>query len=252
MDLTPTPLSKARLAHLSKLKSLHRGPEVLLEGPHLVEEAARTGTLREVLVPSAEAAEEWGRRWAGIPCTLCRAQDFERIALVRTPQAVLGLGVAPRPVPLAELLAGHPRILYLDAVQDPGNVGTILRTGLAVAGTGFIFGPGTAERFSPKVLRASGGAVLQAPACGVADHAELLAALTAAPHRRVILDPHEGLDFRSCPPPSHYLLVAGNEGAGASLPDPDRTALRLRIPLDPRIESLNVAVSVAMVLARWA
>ncbi len=252
MDPTTTPLSKARLATLLKLKQHRRGPEILLEGPHLVLEAKAAGLLREVLVPTATAALEWREKVGEIPITVCRAADFERIAEVRTPQDVLAVGEAPRAHPVAHLLDQTPAVVYCDGVQDPGNVGTIIRTGIGLAGAGFVFGPKTADRFSPKVIRASQGALLKARFSAVESHEELARALAGRPHRLVILDAHEGLDFRAVARPDQYVLVAGNEGAGSTIQDDPRRAIRVRIPLDPRVESLNVASAVAVVLARWA
>jgi TrmH family RNA methyltransferase len=132
-------------------------------------------------------------------------------------------------------------IVALDGVQDPGNVGTIVRLAAAFDCAGVALLPGCADPFAPKVIRSSVGAVLTVPIAAVS-YDELVAAklpLFAA-----------ALNGTSSQPPARgAIVVFGSEGGGVS-PEITRAAEPITIPMSPRVESLNVATSAAILLSR--
>jgi TrmH family RNA methyltransferase len=140
-------------------------------------------------------------------------------------------------------------VLALDAVQDPGNVGTMLRTTLALGGGGVIALKGTAELTNPKVVRGSTGALFRIPAFSASEaelrrwvtenSAELWLAAADAP-------PIPELPGRNGRPP--ICLVVGNEGAGVSSSIESRAVRRVGVPLEAGAESLNVAVAAGILL----
>jgi TrmH family RNA methyltransferase len=239
---------------------LRRGRErrglALAEGVRLVEEAVRTGIgLRGAAIAPALEGTVRGRTLkaalerAGV--TLVEVSDRELAELADTehPQGVVAVIEPPR-WGWADLpLAPGTILLVLDALQDPGNVGTILRTALALGGGGVIALKGTAELTNPKVVRGSMGALFRIPAISASEDelvgwlnhnaVELWLATADAPPLR---DRPAGGER----PP--ICLALGNEGAGVSPGLGSRAVQRVGIPLAPGAESLNVAVAAGILL----
>jgi TrmH family RNA methyltransferase len=239
-----------------------------VEGVRLVEEALRSGcSVRAVLF--SESGERHHERLAPlidrpeIAFPVLRTTDrlFEGIADTEHPQGVAAL-VTPRVASFDDLvkapaLACSPLLVVLAGVQDPGNVGTILRTAAAFgatgAGTVASGQSGTASPFSPKALRASAGAALHLPILSGMPLASLLAQLKDSGMQTLASSVHETRDGQQailapwevdwCAP---CALLVGNEGAG--LPeDVERNAdARIRIPMSSGIESLNAAAAAAV------
>jgi TrmH family RNA methyltransferase len=237
-------------AEFRELLLLQRGPErrargrILLAGRKLVGEAAARGLLLRLLAADPHEAEAARERHPDVPLALLAARDLERLSGLAAPPLLLAEARLPEAAGAVPLLESSSAIVALDGVQDPGNVGAIVRSGVAFAVDGFLFMPGTADRAGPKVLRASAGLVLGARI------AEGVDASVLAPHRDWVfaLDPHEGQDLRQVPRPARFVIVAGQEGRGART---EVSARRLRIPMAGGVESLNVGHAVAAVLARW-
>jgi TrmH family RNA methyltransferase len=143
------------------------------------------------------------------------------------------------------LLKQHARILLLDRVQDPGNVGTLARTALALGVTAVFISPDSADLDSPKVLRASAGALFR---LAIADYnpAEHFS-LDGEGHRLVVPIVRGGTDLRELRSPSKFVLVAGNEGRGSHLQTKEE--LFVTSPMRGGVESLNVGAAAAIVLA---
>ena len=238
------------------------------EGVRLVEEALRSGCRIEAVLFS-ESGERHHERLA--PLTdrpemafpILRTTDrlFEGLADTEHPQGVAAL-VEPRTAACDDLLrvtndACSPLLVVLAGVQDPGNVGTILRTAAAFGATGAVTTAsgqsGTASPFSPKALRASAGAALHLPILAGMSLPILLTQLRVANVRTLassVHEPQEGdqallapWEVDWCQP---VALLVGNEGAG--LPEEvERSAdARIRIPMASGIESLNAAAAAAV------
>ena len=142
-------------------------------------------------------------------------------------------------------LQTRPAVIVLDAVQDPGNVGTLLRTAQGLGAAGVLALPGTVELTNPKVIRGSMGATFSLPALGVTVDELLL----WSKERKVPLLIAEagGEPVGRKPVTKPVALVLGNEGGGVSpvIRDAGRA---VAIPLTPGTESLNVAVAGAILL----
>lgn len=133
-----------------------------------------------------------------------------------------------------------PFCLYLHGVSDPGNVGTLVRTAAALVGGSVAIGPGTADPFSPRAVRASMGAVFSQPLvrCEVGDTPEPRAALVA----------HGGYDLERLTEPATLCLGAEREGLPPEVLD--ASDLAVTIPVRDGAESLNVAAAAAIALQR--
>lgn len=240
-----------------------------VEGVRLVEEALRSGCPVQAVLFS-ESGERHRERLAPLigrpemafPTLLTTDRLFEGLADTEHPQGVAAL-VKPRETSFDDLVrtpdsACAPLLVVLAGVQDPGNVGTILRTAAAFGVTGAATAAsgmsGAASPFSPKALRASAGAALHLPVLAGMSLAILLTQFKIAGIRTLASSVHEPRDGEQ-PPLAPWevdwcqpvALLVGNEGAG--LPEElERTAAaRIRIPMASGIESLNAAAAAAVV-----
>ena len=141
-------------------------------------------------------------------------------------------------------------IAVLAGVQDPGNVGTILRTAHGLGAAGVVALKGTAELHNPKVMRGSMGAVFRQPAFSASEE-QLLEWMTGHGVETWVAaadgTPLDELPIRSSAR-SPIGLVVGNEGAGVSPALAERAGRRVAIRLAPGVESLNVAVAAGILL----
>lgn len=238
------------LGRLGERKVRERLGLQLLEGPRLVAEGLAAGRVETVFVEDEEAAAPWRRRWAGVPVQVVGPAGLRRLCDVRTPQPVAAVGPLLQPLAPGEVLSRSARVLLLDGVQDPGNAGTLVRTATGLGMDGVLVGPGTADPASPKVLRASAGALFRTRVGAAGDRGSVEEALAASGHRLVVPVVRGGRDIREVAGPGRFVLVAGNEAAGSSLGG-SREALRITIPLAAGVESLNVAAACAAILGRW-
>lgn len=253
-------LSKARgsqIADLSTRAGRERHGLFLLEGPRAIEDALGREARLSYLVADP-TGEEAVARWlaAGLvpeSTALYRAAtaDVERLADTTTPQGILAVGVLPPEGlgALPELPAGPGNlILLVDGIQNPGNLGTLLRTLAAVGGKAAICCKGTVDPFNPKALRGSAGAALSlAVARGV--EREAAAGWCAERGAAIIALAAGGSDlFAGRQPAGPLALAVGGEAAGLS-PEIERAAaLVVGIPMDPTVESLSAAVAGSVAL----
>jgi TrmH family RNA methyltransferase len=166
---------------------------------------------------------------------------FDALAETKSPQNVIALFERPR-FDLQSLFARESSIVIaLDGVQDPGNVGTIVRLAAAFDANGVALLPGCADAFGPKAVRSSAGAILTVPVVNCSID-ELLAQgwdVIAADARGEIANT----------PSRRAILAFGSEGSGLS-PALANVARTIAIRMSSRIESLNVGASAAILLAR--
>jgi TrmH family RNA methyltransferase len=226
----------------------------------LVEEVLAAGIPGRAVVvsPTLEATPRGAALSAALAAKTARLERLEDRALAglastEHPQGVIAviepkswrLGeVAP---PHALLLTPHPVILVLDAIQDPGNVGTAVRTAWALGAAGVVALPGTAELSNPKVLRGAMGATFRLP-CVAAAPEEFFAWL--ADRQRDCGPPADGENVSLLTPHLSRLtaVVVGNEGAGLSPAVSAMATRKVSIPMRPGAESLNVGVAAGILL----
>jgi TrmH family RNA methyltransferase len=199
----------------------HAG-EIVIEGPKQVVDAIRAGW------------KPLARVERGVDFTEVL---FDQLSDTRAPQNVIALFERPS-FSAHDILARRDTVaVALDAVQDPGNVGTIVRLAAAFDAAGVLLLPGCADPYGPKAIRASVGAILNVPVATI----ETLNAPNV-----FYADLHGQV---ADPPARDAVLVFGNEGAGVS--EAIRANARaISIQMSNRVESLNVASSAAILLAR--
>lgn len=164
-------------------------------------------------------------------------------------------GPEPSPAPLVAP-GGRRRLLVLDRVADPVNVGALVRNARAFGAAGVLCAPGTADPLAPQAIRASAGAVLTLPVATLADWPEGLEALRQAGYALVALAPDGTVELRELggprPVPARLALLVGAEGAGLDPAARRRADLTVRIAMAPGVDSLNVAVAAAIALYHLA
>ena len=223
--------------------------QTLLDGVHLVETwLAGVGRPRLLVVSESacersEIAQILRQVGEGANIVLLSDALFARVSPVETPAGIMALIDIP-PAPAARIGTGGS-CMVLDAIQDAGNLGTLLRTAAAASVRDVLLGQGCAQAWSPRVLRAGMGAHL---ALAIHEHAPLAQMLSGFAGEVIAtgLDARESLFELDLRQPVAWLF--GNEGAGLS---PDAAALatrRVRIPMPGQIESLNVSAAAAICL----
>jgi len=217
--------------------------EIVLEGPKQVADAIRLGWDVIAVAESTDRPES-SSGFAG------RSLRFEPrlmnlIAETRSSQGVLGLFGRPPSKPEI-IFERRQAIVVLDAVQDPGNVGTTIRNAAAFDAAGVVLTEGCADPFSPKSIRASAGAILALPVWQTTRAALLEAAERYGLPLYAAAATSEGSPSEI---PDAALIVFGNEGQGVSA-ELLAKSRRVSIPMSRLVESLNVASASAIVLSQ--
>jgi len=235
---------------------LARGRErrglALAEGVRLLEEALAAGiVIKHVLAsPALEATARGGALKAalgrsGHGIMAASEEDLAELAATEHSQGILAV-IEPPQWSLADIKPG-PRtpVLVLDAVQDPGNVGAMVRTAFALGAAGVLALPGTAEMTNPKTLRATMGGFFHMP-CVTVDETGLEAWAAEAGVLLMVAAADGNPPARGQAQP--LAIAVGNEGAGTR-PSLDRWAHgRIGVALRPGAESLNVSVAAGILL----
>lgn len=214
----------------------------LVEGPHLLGAFLHAGGSPEHVVVNRAGLEDAEiaalvRASGPAPVTLLSDALFASISAVETPQGVIACVRTPTPKPAP---ADARLVLLLEDIQDPGNVGTLLRSAAAAGAGHVLLSHSCAFAWSPKVLRSAMGAHFAVNVVEKADLAAYVAAFRgtsvalAGEAKRSLYD----LDLRG-----PVALLVGNEGAGLSAPLEAAATKTARIPMAPAVESLNAAAA---------
>jgi len=219
----------------------------LLEGRHLLDEALRVRWPLESVLVEESRWLDWKVRLdgAGAEVTLVPKGLLEKLGTQPAPEGVLALG--KRPLPQMPSVRPGGRYLYMDGVQDPVNVGILVRSAVAFGASGIFVGPGTADPFGPTALSRSAGAALHLPPVAAGPE-ELVAWCEAG--ELLLLAAEEG--GRGLPPRLSgrcVCLAMGNEGHGLSEAVRAAAAARVGIPMAPGWDSLNVAAAGSVLMA---
>lgn len=240
-------LTSAKNPQIVKLKGLKNRAARLEAGLYLVEgiKMAREAASRPGLAHSLYVTEETLPLFEGADCpiTLCAEHVLAALCDTRTPQGVVCAVHLPDP-------GTDPgrRIIVMDGVQDPGNVGTILRTADAAGFTGALLSAACADPYSPKVLRATMGSIFRMPIRTVPDLPEALETLKAQGFS-VLSSQLDGEPFfERKNVKEQFALIIGNEGNGVSEAVKAVATHRLALPMRGGAESLNAAIAAGIMM----
>lgn len=226
------PLIK-KIVALNDKKYRREYGEYIVEGIKPVAECSAAGMEITAVICTADLAERFPK------AAIVSEEIFNRISTEKTPQGVL----ATVKIPSTAVMPPRGACLLLDKLQDPGNVGTILRTANA-AGYEDVYLVNCADAFSPKAVRASMSGIFFVR-LHVGTYEEVFAALGETP---VVCADMDGEDVFSFAPPPKFCLCVGNEGNGVSAEVKSFSRSTVRIPMRETCESLNAAVSAAIAM----
>jgi TrmH family RNA methyltransferase len=227
--------------------------ELLLDGPHLLVEARKSGLAVESAAFEQDAFDDPSVRTLaeqlvadGADVFIVSRRTLESMSPVRAPSGAVG--IARRSLATLEsVAAGTPLVVVAHALQDPGNVGGIMRTAEAAGATAFVATPSTADPFGWKALRGSMGSALRLPIVR-ADIEATLDTLSRAHIQTVALAPRGGRALFEADLRGPVALILGGEGAGLPAEVLRQVGQRVTIPMRGLVESLNVGVAAALVL----
>lgn len=218
-----------------------------------MEELLRSGlAVRGVLVAPQLAQAPRGQQLrssldaAGLEIAEVSENDFRSAAETESPQGVIAIGEIPKREFASLDSEGRCRLLVLDGVQDPGNVGTIIRTAAALGATATIALPGTVDLWNAKVIRSSMGAQFTHAAFHATTE-ELFAFVERTGVEMWCADVG-GDPLSSEPFPQRLAIAVGNEGAGLSEEVRGAARKTVSLPITSAVESLNVAVAAGIIL----
>jgi len=250
------PLSRAKEKLVGRLRSSRMRPReemVLVEGPRTVRDVLDSGArVRFALVTPSFRDSDEGRsleellREAGATVESVEDEELEDLSDTESPQGILLVCEEPT-LSLEDLLGRAPgRFLVLDGVQDPGNLGTLVRAARAFALDGVVALEGTVDPWNPKAVRASAGSsfhvgVVKAP------WSEVAPGLRKTDVQLLVAEAG-GVDVAKVEPPSRWALVIGNEGRGVRNEVRAAAERVVTVPMPGGAESLNAGVAGAILL----
>lgn len=229
---------------------------LLLDGVRLIQDAYRAGVPLEVVAFSAGLLQKQSTtitrlarhlESAGVDVISASAPVIDAMSPVHSPSGAVALA-RHRPSSMDELFARPGTVLTVVGVQDPGNVGAIIRAAEAGAASGVFVTAGSAEPFGWKALRGAMGSTFRLPVVDVEDPRITIEA--ARRHGASVLAavPHGGRSLYDLDLKGPQLVLIGGEGAGLDSESSALADVRVSIPMQPEVESLNTAVAAALIV----
>lgn len=239
-------ITSAQNGKVKRWKKLHRKRDrekeglFMVEGHHLVEEAVKSDwNIKEIIVrEDVNLPNEWqSYKWFSV-----NQEVFDAITETEQPQ-----GVAAIVEMKEQSFQKHERVLVLDAIQDPGNLGTIIRTADAAGFDSIVVGKGTVDPFNDKVLRATQGSIFHIPVLPM-DLNEYMPQLQDEGYSLYVTSLRNAKGYDEVTPKKPFALVVGNEGAGVQDSIVEMATEKVTIPIYGQAESLNVAIAAGILM----
>lgn len=242
------PIYKKAL-RLTKKKYRDRENLYLLEGIKPLKDAIRTGIMPETVLMrqemDTEAVPELGRKRT----VLLDRELFDKLSETQSSQGIIAV-VRKKQYSRTEFAGAVSKgnVLVMDRLQDPGNIGTIIRTAEAAGYKGIVMVSGSGDVYAPKVVRAAAGSLFRMPVINTAGGAEAAELLKEMGKKIIVthLEAHQScfeVDMTE-----DTALVIGNEGSGVSDEFVAASDIMVRIPMEGSIESLNAAVAAGILM----
>ena len=227
------------------------GGLVAIEGEKMLGEAIRSGmVLKTIFVSERRELPRFMPR--SVEVVWLSEDIFASVGETQSPQGIAALLVPPVRS-MDDVMRGVPLILVAAGLQDPGNLGTLVRSAEAFGATGVVTTPGTVSAWNQKVLRASAGSLFRVPVIAVT--VEEVAGLKARGVRLMAAvaedsdsDSRDSVEAQDADFVGAAAIMIGNEGAGLSEEFLEMVDVRVTIPCPGRVESLNAAVAGSLLL----
>lgn len=227
-----------------------RNQRFLAEGVRCVEQILENGKIEveELIIQKGWNPDQLSAK-TNLPFYELEASDFESVSDTDNPQGIVAVCKIPQESSVEDLSQKSGVILATDAIQDPGNLGTIIRTACWFDVAGILFGTGTVDSFHPKVVRSTAGATGILPYLS-GNLSDLLSSFEHENWTTFLLDAGEGSkNLDKSPKPEKSILVVGNEGNGISGELFKNGRHRIKIDGNPdQVESLNAAIACSISL----
>lgn len=216
----------------------------LLEGEKIIKEACRMGVVEYIVISEYYK----GEIFEDVKKVFMVGKLFDRLAQTENSQGILAVAKKQNYDKdyIQSVLAKNGNIVVLDAVQDIGNVGTIIRTAQAAGYELVILIRGTADIYSIKGVRATAGSILQMPLVYMLREEAI--ELLKENKKITVTSLENAVDYRKVSLDNNIALVMGNEGNGVSKEFIESADIRVNIPMTPNIDSLNVAVAAGILM----
>lgn len=224
---------------------------MLLDGEHLIREALASNIQLEVAAvvegfPDRELTTQVERTARQV--IVVTAPVLSAISPVRTPSGIVAIARRPE-IQLDDVFSVRPQlVILLHDVQDPGNVGAIVRAAEACGATGLACNERTADPFGWKALRGGMGSTLRLPIAAVQTMGTVIRRARADGLRIFATTAHGGTSLQRCDFRAPVAIVLGGEGAGLPSDIVDAADTQVRIPMRRPVESLNVAIAAALLI----
>lgn len=242
------------LRSLSDPKQRKKEQAFLIEGVKMVEEALRSGTGVKMVVAAPSLVQHHGKiilklaETRSVDILWISEKIMDAVAETKTPQPVMAVVQIKEHFENELFAHGSKLVVICHQLQDPGNLGTIIRTAEAVGAAGAAITPNTVDPYNAKTVRASMGSILRVPVVRIADVSAFIMKCRQEGFQTIAMaleggKTHFNLDLRK---PTAVLV--GQEGTGLPEDILDNVDHRVRIPMAEMIDSLNVATSAAVFL----
>lgn len=234
--------------------------EFLIEGVRLVEEGLKSGRLKGIFYEETLSCTVRGRQLLHIIEQSARDKKIafshrvtlpviKALAETQTPQGIVAVAVKD-PVSLASLnrVKSEELLLVIDGLQDPGNLGALVRTACAAGAGAVICLPGTADPYCGKAVRSTMGGIFRIPVINGVEWDYLREWCRENDYCLAAGDLNAEVEYFSVAYPEKTALIIGNEGQGLLNVTPEEVDFRVKIPLKNGVESLNAAVAGGILL----
>ncbi|MFE8703768.1 TrmH family RNA methyltransferase [Cytobacillus sp. FJAT-54145] len=235
-----------QVKHWKKLltkKERDKSGTFIVEGYHLVEEALKANKILELIVgDQVELPQKWN--YGEVPVTTVTSEIIKELSDTEAPQGVFA--ICEQEKVLASNQVGKTYLL-IDSVQDPGNLGTMIRTADAAGIDAVIVGNGSVDTYNQKVLRSAQGSHFHLPVLkgNLREWVEKFRSEDIPLYGTALENGHI---YTEIEPTDRFALIVGNEGSGVSKELLEETNKNLYIPIFGKSESLNVAVATGILL----
>lgn len=250
---------------LKQKKNRDKEGKFLIEGPNLVADALKSGVFPELILVSEDSLDseeiyglcnEYRQKAGSLKDNIyvLSGKLFGRLSETESPQGILGVVRRKNFSDEAFFEAadggknGTTNIIVLDRLQDPGNVGTILRTAEAAGYGGVMVMKGTVDLFSPKTVRSCTGSVFRMPVIFKNTPQEALESLKSHGKKVVSTGLEESVYYYDTDLKKNVAVIVGNEGNGVCTEFMEGADVRVKIPMQGQTESLNASIAAAILM----
>lgn len=244
-------------ALLKRMRSLHQRAAreksglFLIEGPKALDEAQQKGVdIRDVVVSESFWKNGPGALGNVDVAEVAVVEDrlFKTLVTTTSPCGVAAIAALPRRDAVSMFKPANPLIVVGAALQDPGNLGTLIRTALAASASGIILTKGTVDPYGPKVVRSAAGALFAMPILWGVTMSDAISLLKEHDVRILACDMHGEKQYFEADLTGRCAIVVANEGQGFEEETLESCDEIISIPMNEASESLNVAIAAGVVL----